>query len=171
MVITLVLVVALVTAMGVGLIALNSGYLVSDRGKIGLPRLLREKEIRTDTVPGLLGAMSRGTASVRYAALILYTPDRPSEDDAVNLQISFENGKAGFDWVLLAPRNLEDQEVFKAFAHAHGVEPIARSENGVSYLRVECADVAKFTSSVITEMYHRPPDERLGLVYEGFAWP
>jgi hypothetical protein len=73
--------------------------------------------------------------------------------------------------VLLAPRNIEDQEKFRAFARAHGVEAIARSENGVSYLRVEGTDVAKFTATVVTEMYHRPSNAPLGLVYEGFDWP
>lgn len=82
-----------------------------------------------------------------------------------------ENGKAGFDWVLLAPRNVEDQEKFKAFARAQGHEPIAHSQNGVSYLRVECPDVAKFATDVASEMYHLPPTEPVGLVYEGFEWP
>ena len=105
------------------------------------------------------------------AALIFNTPDRPSSDDAVNLNLSVENGRVGFDWVLLAPRNLEDQERFLAFARAHGVEPVASSLNGVSYLRVETRDLAKFVADIVTQMYQRPTSERLGIVYEGFDWP
>jgi len=85
--------------------------------------------------------------------------------------MSFENGKSGFDWVLLSPRNIEDEAKFKEFARAQGLEPVAHLQNVVSYLRVECADVAKFTARLVTEMYHRPADEPLGLVYEGFSWP
>ena len=99
------------------------------------------------------------------------TPNRPSDQDAVALQVSFENGRSGFDWVLLAPRNIEDQEKFRAFARAHSVEPVAQTTNGVSYLRVEPANVAEFTTRVVTDMYGLPPTQSLALVYEGFDWP
>ncbi|WP_309662458.1 hypothetical protein [Sphingomonas sp.] len=170
---TAVIIAGLIAAIGVAgvLVTLKPDYIALDRGKVGMPRLLKQTEVRTDDLPALVRAMSRGTASVRYAALMFGTPDRPSDEDVLNIQVSVENGKAGFDWVLLAPRNIEDQEKFRIFARAHGAEPVARSKNEVSYLRVERADVAKFTASVVTEMYDRPPNEPLGLVYEGFDWP
>ena len=89
----------------------------------------------------------------------------------MNLNLSFENGKVGFDWVLLAPRNLEDQEKFRAFTRQHGIELDSRSMNGVHYLRVERGDIATFITSVVTEMYGRPRDEPLTLVHDGFEWP
>jgi len=153
------------------LVASKYDYLVLDRGKMGMPRLLKQNEVRIDQLPALAQAMARGSASVRYAALIFSTPDRPSDEDALNIQMSIENGKVGFDWVLLGPRNIQDKEKFRAFAHAHGVEPVFRSENGVSYLRVEQGDIPKFTARVVTEMYHLTANEPLGLVYEGFDWP
>ena len=168
-----VIIVGLIAALGVvvAFVISKSDYLAFDRGKAGMPRLLDQTEARTDDLPALVEAMSRGTASIRYAALIFGTPDRPSNEDALNVQVSVENGRAGFDWVLLGPRNIEDQEKFTTFARAHGFEPVAHSKNGVSYLRVECANVAKFAASVVTEMYHYPPHEPLGLVHEGFQWP
>ncbi len=172
---TAAIIVGLIAAMSVAVViitSLKSRLLVSDRGKgVTIPRLLKAVEVRPDDLPAIVEAMSRGSANVRYAGLTFSTPDRPSADDAVNLNISFESGKVGFDWVLLAPRNIEDQEKFRTFARAHGVEPTNRSMNGVSYLRVEDAHVAKFATSVVTEMYHRPPTEPLGLFHEGFEWP
>lgn len=165
------IVLGLVIITGFALVTSKFAYIAWDRSKGGAPRLLKQSAVRANQIPELLAAMSRGSASVRYAALMLSTPDHPSDDDAVALQMSFENGKAGFDWVLLSPRNIEDEAKFEEFARARGLDPVARSENDVSYLRVECADVAKFTTSVATEMYHRPVDEPLGLVYEGFSWP
>lgn len=167
------IIVGLIAAMIVAAIrvAPKSGYLGWGRGQVGMPRLLKETEVRTDDLPALAEAIALGSGPVRYAALMFSTPERPSDEDAVALQMSFENGKVGFDWILLGPRNIEDQKKFRTFARAQGVEPVARSMNGVSYFRVERADVAKFTTSVVTEMYHRPPNEPLGLVYEGFDWP
>ena len=164
---------AVVVAIAIAVVVLSarSTYLAWDRGKVGTPRLLNETTIGTNDLPALVAALSRGSAPIRYAALMLNTPDRPSDDDAVALQISFENGTVGFDWVLLAPRNIEDQEKFKAFARSHGLVAAAKSENGVSYLRVECPDAAQFATSVVTDMYHLPPNEPLALVHEGFDWP
>lgn len=149
----------------------KSSYLAWDRGKAGTPRVLNETEIATNDLPALVDALSRGTAKVRWAALMFNTPDRPSDDDAVTLQVSSEDGRLGFDWVLLAPRNIEDQDAFKAFARAHKLVLTPRSENGVSYLRVDCPDPAQFATNVITQMYHLPPNEPLALVHEGFEWP
>ncbi|HEX4737377.1 MAG TPA: hypothetical protein VH331_07435 [Allosphingosinicella sp.] len=149
----------------------KSSYLAWDRGKAGMPRVLNETEIATNDLPVLVDALSRGTAPVRWAALMFNTPDRPSDDDAVALQVSSINGRVGFDWVLLAPRNIEDEEKFKAFARAHNLVAAAKSENGVSFLRVECPDAAQFATSVVTEMYHLPPNEPLTVVHEGFEWP
>jgi hypothetical protein len=159
-----------VAAAAVFLTVTKPDYLAWNRGQLGMPRLLKQTQIRTDDLPALVEAMSHGKAPVRYAALIFSTPDRPSAEEALNLQVSVENGKTGFDWVLLAPRNIRDQGKFRAFAQAYGFKPVARSENGVSYLRVECPDAAQFTASVVTEMYDYPANEPLGLVYEGFDW-
>jgi hypothetical protein len=150
--------------------ASKSSYLAWDRGKAGMPRLLNETEIVTNDLPALVDALSKGTATARWAAMMFNTPDRPSDDDALALQVSSENGRVGFDWVLLAARNIEDQEKFKAFASDHNFMAAAKSENGVSYLRVECPDPAQFATSVVTEMYHLPRDQPLALVYEGFDW-
>ncbi|GAA3903551.1 hypothetical protein GCM10022276_22750 [Sphingomonas limnosediminicola] len=150
---------------------LKSTYLAWDRGKTGMPRVLNETGIATSDLPALVGALSRGTAPVRWAALMFNTPDRPSDDDTLALQVSSESGKVGFDWVLLAPRNIEDQEKFKAFARSQGLVAATKSENGVSYLRVECPDAAKFAKSVATEMYHLPASEPLALIHQGFDWP
>jgi len=128
-------------------------------------------EVRTTDLPAIVEAMSRSSTDVRYAALTFGTPDRPGDRDGLNIQISAENGKIGFDWVLLSPGNIEDQEKFEAFARAHGAEPLRRSMNGVSYLRVEHGDPARFAANVVTNMYRRPANEPLGLFHEGFVWP
>ena len=165
-----IVVVIIIMLCVVSSLALRSGYIAWDRDKVGLPRFLSQTEVRLDELPDLAEALSRGLAPERYAALVFATPDRPSDEDAINIQMSVEDGKLGFDWVLLAPRNVKDREKFMAFAHAYGARPVARTMNGVSYLRVEDTDVVVFTTNVATEMYHLPPNASVGLVHEGFEW-
>jgi len=131
---------------------------------------LNQTTVRLDELPALAEALSKGSAPERYAALVFATPDRPTDDDAINIQMSVEDGKLGFDWVLLAPRNINDREEFVTFARARGVHPVFRSMNGVSYLRVEHTNVPRLTRSVVTEMYNLPSNQPVGLVYEGFDW-
>ena len=159
-------------AVVVGAILIYGSRVVAvDRGALNAPRLLKPGEARLSQLPAIVNALSNGKAEPRWAALMFTTPDRPSSDDAVNLNLSVEDGKVGFDWVLLATPSIEDEEKFRAFARSRGVEPSPRKMNGVSYLRVEAIDVAQFTADVVTEMYQRPSDEVLDLVYEGFEWP
>ena len=149
----------------------NAGVLTWDRGtRFKHLRLRKGREVRLSDLPRIVKAMSIATATVRYAGLTFDTPDRP-DIDAVNLNLSFENGVVGFDWVLIADGNRKDEAAFRAFASAKGVTPVERSMNGVSYLRVECDDVPGFTASIVTEMYRRPGDPVLGLFHEGFEWP
>jgi hypothetical protein len=146
--------------------------LLWDRSKLfQLPKLARARSVQLSDLPRIVDAVSRATAKVRYAGLTFNTPDRPKDNDAVNLNLSFENERVGFDWVLLAPRNLRDEATFREFARAKGIEPVLRKMNGVSYLRVECEDIAKFTTSIATEMYACPYDQPLTLFHDGFTWP
>lgn len=147
-------------------------HIVWDRGTVlSNPRLLEGVEVRADDLPAIVEAMSHSSSSLRYAALAFDTPDRSTDDDTLNVQVSVENGKVGFDWLLLAPRNIEDQDEFRTFARARGAELSKRTMNGVSYLRVEDVDAAKFAASVVTDMYHLPENEPVWLYHEGFKWP
>jgi hypothetical protein len=150
----------------------KSGVLVKDRDKaVGMPRVLQGNEARTSDVPAIVEAMSRSSAAVNYAAFAFVTPDRPTDDDALNVQISVEKGRVGFDWVLLGSRNIEDQEKFVTFARTKGFEPVKLVMNGVSYLRIDSADAPGLVHDVVTEMYHVPENAALGLFHEGFDWP
>lgn len=143
----------------------------SARSKPNAQPTLKQNEARLSQLPAIVQALSQGTAEPRWVALMFSTPDRPSYDDAINLNLSVEDGRVGFDWVLLAPRNIEDQEKFTAFARSRGVEPHRRTMNGVSYLRVERVEITPFTTAIVTDMYQRPSDQSLDIVYDGIEWP
>jgi hypothetical protein len=105
-----------------------------------------------------------------FAVFMFSTADRPRSEDALNIQFSVENGKAGFDWVLVAPRNIEDESRFLDFARQRGFEPTRLEMNQVKYLRVEAGDIAKLCSDVIREMYRTPASTKIELITEGFEW-
>jgi hypothetical protein len=105
-----------------------------------------------------------------FAVFMFSTPDRASSEDVLNIQFSVENGKAGFDWVLLAPRNIEDEALFVDFARQRGYTPARHEMNNVKYLRVEAGDIARLCSDVISELYRIPASMKVELITEGFAW-
>jgi len=159
--------------LGVALLsALRSSYIVWDRGSgLSAPRVINGIEVHTSDMPAIADALFRSSAEPRYAAFTFGTADRPSDEDAINLQISVERDKLGVDWVLLAPRNIQDQAKFATFVRGQGFEPVTRTMNGVSYLRVDTADAALLATRVVHELYQLPPNASLGLFHEGFDWP
>ena len=167
------IIIGFIFALGVALAALpslKSTYVVKDRSnRPSPPRIITGAEVHAADIPAIVAAMARSTAPLRYAAFMFSTPDRPA--DAINLQVSVENGKIGFDWILLAPRNIEDREKFMSFVRAEGFQPVAETMNRVSYLRIESADAARIAADIVTRMYGRPANEPLGLFHEGFDWP
>ncbi|WP_114521506.1 hypothetical protein [Altererythrobacter sp. ZODW24] len=151
---------------------ISRSVLVWDRDTVfSNPTFVTEVDVRLDDLPNIVGELSRSSKKGSYAAIAFNTQDQPDDNDAVNLNITIENHKAGFDWVLLGPRNIRDQRKFIAFANSKGVKPVRQVTNGVSYLRVEGIDAAVFATSVVTDMYDLPRDHPLGLYHEGFRWP
>jgi hypothetical protein len=121
-------------------------------------------------IPQVLDQLSSSTSTPAFAVFLLSSPDLPSGDDVLNIQFSMENGHPGFDWVLLAPRNISDEQRFIDFARSAGYKPTGMEGNGVRYLRVESGDLTKLCSSVITDLYRLPKSSSLEMIVEGFDW-
>lgn len=150
----------------------NSGVIVLDRSEgVSVPRVLTAVSVELADIPVIAAAMSESTATVRYASLAFCPADCRSDDDSLNVQISMEARRIGLDWVLLGSRNIRDQERFKSFVQTKGFKVVEKSENGVSYLRVDSKDAAELASHIVTEMYQMPSNETLSLYHEGFDWP
>ncbi len=58
----------------------------------------------------------------------------------VNVQFSYENGKAGLDWVMRTPRNKKDKKQFLKLAESMNYTVSEKEMNGVEYLRIENDD-------------------------------
>ena len=85
-----------------------------------------------------------------------------------NLQYSIENGRLGFDWVLMAPQNVKDETSLLDFIKQLGYTPSKREMNDVRYLRVEGKGAEDLGLKVLRDFYHLPPEVKLELIVEGF---
>lgn len=122
-------------------------------------------------IPHVLQKVSSSTRSPAFAVFVFSTPGRPDPQDAVNLQFSQENGRAGFDWVLSGRRNLEDERSFILFVQRRGFSYTERTgDGGVRYLRFEDGNLIQLCTAVITEFYAHPQAEPMDLIFEGFQW-
>jgi len=105
-----------------------------------------------------------------WAAFTFCPPDeQATEQTSVNLQYSMEGGKIGFDWILLAPRNIADKEKIIAFMKDKHYLVLEREGNGVKYLRVEDGDLVQLGTQ-IAEFYHLQADSEMGMLMDGFEW-
>jgi len=127
-------------------------------------------QVTVADIPHILNKVSAASRTPAFAEFVFTTPDRPAEKDAVHLRLSVENGHPGVDWVLVAPRNIEDKDAFVAFARRRGYALAERRNNGDSYLRIEDGDLAQACAEVITKFYFRPRSEPMELKVEGFEW-
>jgi hypothetical protein len=127
-------------------------------------------QVRVDEIPRVLASLSASSSDPTFAVFMFTTPDLPTPQDALNIQFSMESGKPGFDWVLIAPRNIRDHDRFVEFAQAGGYHPEMQEMNNVRYLRVEQGDLAALCRDVITKMYSLPESELIDLIVEGFEW-
>lgn len=94
----------------------------------------------------------------------IFTRDRPVTDqNAVSVVLSVEDGVLGLDWVLRGPRNIRDQELFRLQAQRHGFRVAAESRNGLQYLRVENGNVLRLADDIIHSMYALPKFAYIGI--------
>lgn len=77
----------------------------------------------------------------------------------------------GLDWVLLAKRNIEDQEKFVAVVRKAGAQAETRELNDVRYLRVtDAKDLVGLGKEVLAQLYGVKPVDRLQLIITDFQW-
>jgi hypothetical protein len=89
----------------------------------------------------------------------------------LNVQFSFEDGSVGFDWVLLAPINIEQREKAESYAASRGQKLVEHSMNDVAYLRTTAGDLAALCHGILHELYGVRTNEELWVAVGGVEWP
>jgi hypothetical protein len=133
-------------------------------------RIFRSPQILIGQIPQVLAQVTAADASVVFAVFCVTLPNGKPGTDDLNIQFSIENHRPGFDWVLIAPVNVRDQQRYIEFVRSLGYEPVPMEENNVNYLRVETGDLARLCRQVLTTMYNWPEPQPIDLIVEGFDW-
>ena len=110
----------------------------------------------------------KNTGSEDSFAVLIVDSGTAGHSEGLALQFSIQNGKTGFDWVLVNSANIADQSLFVEFAKSQGFTTQEYSVNGVDYHRSEDGDSLRLCELVMSELYHMTEDDRFSLIQEGF---
>jgi len=133
-------------------------------------QVVKERELRIADIPSVFDKLS---SEGNHGSFAVFIPKNPDADlgEHLNVQFSYENGSAGFDWVLLSPVNIRDQGRLVDLAETLGITMEDREMNNVRYLRAEGPVAAQFCQRVLTEMYGLSVDDKIDFFVEGFDFP
>jgi hypothetical protein len=121
-------------------------------------------------IPAVYESLRTTGGDGSFAALMPSTaPGKRKEP--VNLQFSIEDGRIGFDWVLLAPTNIADRTNFEALAESLRFKLTEVTANNVKYLRTTDSRSVELCTKVLSDLYSVPETARIDLIAEGFEWP
>ena len=127
-------------------------------------------QISVAAIPQVLTELSAAHATPAFAILMIPQTPGPGSDEKLEVELSIEAGKPGFDWIPPSPQNPEDEARFTEFARAAGYTAVAKEAHGVRYLRVENGDLAHLCGDVIVNYYHHAETDPVELLVQGFAW-
>ena len=126
--------------------------------------------IKVCEIPAVFAALKGSTGEVAFAVFVFNSPDGSTNEDALNIQFSIEDGIVGFDWCLVTRPNIDDAGKFVAYSERRGYTVEEKEMNGVQYHRVETGDLASLCGGVATDMYGLSTMDRLTLIAEGFRF-
>lgn len=120
-----------------------------------------------DQIPSVVSRLQRTGRDGSFVVFMFSIPGNHDET-LPNLQYSIEYGRFGFDWVLMAPQNIKDENSVADFIKRRGYSSSKREANDVPYLRVEDEGVENLGLEILRDLYHLPSDTKLELIVEGF---
>lgn len=127
--------------------------------------------IAVQKIPGVVSQLRQKAQNGSWAAFAFIPPNSSNiAEPAINLQYSFEDGKAGLDWVLIAPRNLQDQKKFTDVVTKRNQLVVEKEKNGVRYLRVEDGDIVELGLNLLKDIYRLRNEDEMEIIADGVDW-
>lgn len=120
-----------------------------------------------DQIPSIVSKLQQTGRDGSFVVFMFSIPGNHDET-LPNLQYSIENGQLGFDWVLLAPQNIQDETLVTDFIKRLGYTLSKREMNAVPYLRIEGEAIGDLGLKILRDLYQLPSDSKLQLIVEGF---
>ncbi|WP_220756181.1 hypothetical protein [Shewanella colwelliana] len=133
--------------------------------------------LETDGGMVTVGDMSKLVSSLKASgsngsfAVVLVPGTAGSDGYDANLQFSIANEKVGFDWVLLAERNIKDKEKVISLAKSNGMSCVSGTMNEVNFVRCSGRDeYAELGQKVLKEIYGVSSNQEMPLIITDFVW-
>ena len=167
---TIIVIAILITGVVIFLLSRSNSYVVTNRKGVGA-RIMTPRSVLVSQLPSVFDQLDANHKDASWAAFTFCPLGEPASDQtSVNLQYSVEGGKIGFDWVLLAPRNIADKDKIAAFMKDQHYTILEREGNGVRYLRVEDGDLVQLGRQIAEGFYRLQDDSEMGMFVDGFEW-
>jgi len=133
-------------------------------------RAVKPASVQVRQIPEIVQQLRSKGQDTSWVVFMFTKRGETGDDDTVNLQFSVENGHAGLDWVLLAPRNIKDRDNIVAFARQRGVQIRERELNDVHYLRAEGKEAETLGVAIATEFYGLAGTDTIDMISDKFDW-
>jgi hypothetical protein len=123
-------------------------------------------------IPAVFEKIRTTGKEASFATFCFGPVDMPAKGDSLNVQFSIEQGRIGFDWILISQSNIRDRNKFLDLAQRRGHQATEhKAANGCEYLRVEDGNLVALCVASMRELYGLPEDGVADLVWQGFDWP
>jgi len=125
---------------------------------------VQRKTIAVADVADVFRHISAQAVETSFAVFII---QREGDDDPVEIQFSVEDGKAGLDWILMSPPNIEQKPKVIEYAASKDFAWQEKEMNDWQYMRIGDGDIAGLCASLIADLYAA---EQVELKYGGFRY-
>ncbi|HWB58449.1 MAG TPA: hypothetical protein VG733_03115 [Chthoniobacteraceae bacterium] len=133
-------------------------------------RVVPSFSVTATDIPAIINQLRLTGTDESFADIGFLPPGSADRGADVHIQYSIDKGLLGFDWVLIVPRNIADEEKVIAFAATLGHRLEKQEMNNVRYLRMTGDHLAELGTKIILDLYQIPPDAKLDMTAQGFAW-
>jgi hypothetical protein len=125
--------------------------------------------VASNEIPEVISQLQRSEKDGNFAVL-MFVPAGSTDGEAVNLQYSIQHGVAGFDWVLIGPRNVADKARVSEIASTLGHHLEECEMNDIRYLRSTGRGISELGATILRDLYNIGPSTKLDMITEGFEW-
>jgi hypothetical protein len=148
-----------------------NGIRASGQFERAAPASVRLPAVTTQDIPRVFASLSSQRKDGNFAVFLFGADGQaPAPVDALNIQFSIEGARAGIDWVLLAPANLNTQARFVSFFERKGRTVMRLEMDAVRYLRVEGDDLPELLDEFLRAAFGVTSEQKMDLIAEGFSW-